>query len=113
MANPESKLINFDSNFPGGRLFHRGRLLNSEEDVQFDFVRCSHALREKSPNAEKWTRKTPNTDTFHAVMEIKYPMVFLTYRESEDHFNPQMHEIFSQRYCMKWVSLDPQKKMLN
>ena len=28
-------------------------------------------------------------------------------------FKPQMHEIFSQRYCMKWVPGDPQKKMLN
>ena len=28
-------------------------------------------------------------------------------------FNPHMHEIFSQRYCMKWVPGHPQKKMLN
>ena len=28
-------------------------------------------------------------------------------------FNPHMHEIFLQRYCMKWVSGDPLKEMIN
>ena len=27
--------------------------------------------------------------------------------------NPHMHEIFSQRYCMKWLPGNPQKKILN
>ena len=27
--------------------------------------------------------------------------------------NPHMHEIFLQRYCMKWVSGDPLKEMIN
>ena len=29
------------------------------------------------------------------------------------YFNPHIHELFSQRYCMKWVPRDSQKKMLN
>ena len=28
-------------------------------------------------------------------------------------FNPHMHEIFLQRYCMKWVPGDPLKEMIN
>ena len=27
--------------------------------------------------------------------------------------NPHMHEIFLQRYCMKWVPGDPLKEMIN
>ena len=27
--------------------------------------------------------------------------------------NPHMHEIFLQRYCMKWVPRDPLKEMIN
>ena len=27
--------------------------------------------------------------------------------------NPHMHEIFLQRYCMKWVLGDPLKEMIN
>ena len=29
------------------------------------------------------------------------------------HFNPHMHEIFLQRYCMKWVPGDPLTEMIN
>ena len=28
-------------------------------------------------------------------------------------FNPHMHEVFLQRYCMKWVPGDPLKEMIN
>ena len=28
-------------------------------------------------------------------------------------FNPHMHEIFLQRYCMKWFPGDPLKEMIN
>ena len=27
--------------------------------------------------------------------------------------NPHMYEIFLQRYCMKWVLVDPLKEMIN
>ena len=27
--------------------------------------------------------------------------------------NPHMHEIFLQRYCLKWVPGDPLKEMIN
>ena len=29
------------------------------------------------------------------------------------YLNPHMHEIFLQRYCMKWVPGDPLKEMIN
>ena len=29
------------------------------------------------------------------------------------YFNPHMHEIFLQRYCMKWVPGDTLKEMIN
>ena len=32
---------------------------------------------------------------------------------SNKSFNSHMHEIFSQRYCMKWVPGDPLKEMIN
>ena len=30
-----------------------------------------------------------------------------------NYFNPHMHEIFLQLYCVKWVPRDSQKDMLN
>ena len=31
----------------------------------------------------------------------------------EEYSNPHMHEIFLQRYCMKWVPGVPLKEMIN
>ena len=36
-----------------------------------------------------------------------------TYYFYNDQIKPHMHEIFLQRYCMKWVPGDPLKEMIN
>ena len=46
-------------------------------------------------------------------LEVTGSQPWLEYLGTFLQFNPHMHEMFLQCYCMKWVPGDPLKEMIN
>ena len=70
----------------------------------------SDAKNDKHANRSQWCFNTPNVEPLSCYKSY-------TKGENKDscplNINPHMHEIFLQRYRMKWVSGDPLKEMIN
>ena len=59
---------------------------------------------------------TPHIETTDGeTNNIRKPMIILpcAVEKGCTLINPHIHEIFLQRYCMKWVAGDPLKEMIN